>query len=143
MAVVQDVCERVVVIAHGRLITDEHVATLLRLFATRAFDARLGAPLTPAQAAELRRAFPLVSVSDDGLEVRVDLERGDDLYRFIDVLRRERTPVESLDRVAVRFEEVFRHLVNGDEPARRSEGADGAGRANGGGRAREEISDVA
>jgi hypothetical protein len=36
------------------------------------------------------------------------------------VLRRERTPVESLDRVAVRFEEVFRHLVNGDGPARRT-----------------------
>jgi hypothetical protein len=28
--------------------------------------------------------------------------------------------MESLDRVAVRFEEVFRHLVNGDGPARRT-----------------------
>jgi hypothetical protein len=28
--------------------------------------------------------------------------------------------MESLDRVAVRFEEVFRHLVNGDGPARRA-----------------------
>ncbi len=142
MAVVQDVCERVVVIAHGRLVADERVTTLMRLFATRAFDARLGAPLTPGQAAELRRAFPLVSMSDDGLEVRVDLERGDDLYRFIDVLRRERTPVESLDRVAVRFEEVFRHLVGGDESARRAQAGDRAGRANGGVTSREEVGDV-
>jgi ABC-2 type transport system ATP-binding protein len=111
MAVVQDLCERVVVIARGRMVADERVSTLLRLFATRAYDVRLGAPLGAAQATALRRSFPLVVVGDDGRSVRVDLERGDDLYRFIDVLRSERTPVESLDRVEVRFEEVFRYLV--------------------------------
>ena len=117
MAVVQDVCERVVVIAHGRLVADERVATLLDLFASRAYDARLGAPLSGDQEAELRRAFPLLVVNDGGRSVRVDLPHGDDLYRFIDVLRRERTPLESLDRVAVRFEEVFRHLVRGGSDA--------------------------
>ncbi|MBW6455753.1 MAG: ABC transporter ATP-binding protein [Trueperaceae bacterium] len=145
MAVVQDVCERVVVIAHGRLVADERVETLLRLFATRAYDARLGAPLTAAQAAELRRAFPLVSVADDGLHVRLDLERGDDVYRFIDVLRRERTPMESLDRVAVRFEEVFRHLVNGEGPANGdgpARGAWPAGAADATDAAREEVARV-
>jgi ABC-2 type transport system ATP-binding protein len=111
MAVVQDLCERVVVIAAGRMVADERVSTLLRLFATRAYDARLGAPLSAEQMHALRRSFPMVEISDDGRGVRVDLERGDDLYRFIDVLRSERTPVESLDRVEVRFEEVFRHLI--------------------------------
>jgi ABC-2 type transport system ATP-binding protein len=128
MAVVQDLCERVVVIAHGRMVTDERVSTLLRLFATRAYDARLGAPLSAEQAAALRRSFPLVAIGDDGRSVRVDLERGDDLYRFIDVLRIERTPVESLDRVAVRFEEVFRHLVRGAE-APRPDGLEPDGRS--------------
>jgi ABC-2 type transport system ATP-binding protein len=117
MAVVQDLCERVVVIAHGRMVADERVSTLLRLFATRAYDARLGAPLSTTQAAGLRRTFPLVVIGNDGRSVRVDLERGDDLYRFIDVLRSERTPLESLDRVEVRFEEVFRYLVrDGGDP---------------------------
>ena len=124
MAVVQDVCERVVVIARGQLVADERVETLLDLFATRAYDVRLGAPLTPTQASELRRSFPLVRVADDGLGVRVDLERSDDLYRFIDVLRAERTPVESLDRVTVRFEEVFRHLVRDGAPASAAGAAD-------------------
>jgi ABC-2 type transport system ATP-binding protein len=111
MAVVQDVCARVVVIAGGRLVADERVATLLDLFASRAYDVRLGVPLDARQIDALRRGFPLVELSSDGLGVRVDLTRGDDLYRFIDVLRSARTPVESLDRVTVRFEEVFRHLV--------------------------------
>jgi ABC-2 type transport system ATP-binding protein len=147
MAVVQDLCERVVVIARGRMVADERVATLMRLFATRAYDARLGAPLSPGQAAALRRTFPLVVVGDDGRSVRVDLERGDDLYRFIDVLRSERTPVESLDRVEVRFEEVFRYLVrDADGPVTATFGPNGrsvdvaALSARG---SREEIVDVA
>jgi ABC-2 type transport system ATP-binding protein len=126
MAVVQDLCERVVVIAHGRMVADERVSTLLRLFATRAYDARLGAPLSTTQAAGLRRTFPLVVIGNDGRSVRVDLERGDDLYRFIDVLRSERTPLESLDRVEVRFEEVFRYLVrDGGDPRAAALGPNG------------------
>ena len=137
MAVVQDLCERVVVIAQGRLVANERVTTLMHLFASRAYDVRLGAPLSARQAAALRRAFALVDVSDDGLAVRVDLERGDDLYRFIDVLRAERTPVEALDRVAVRFEEVFRQLVtNGGRLP------DGHAVAGAEGRAREGVAHV-
>jgi len=127
MEVVQDLCERVVVIARGRLVADERIATLLGLFASRAYDVRLGAPLGAGQIAELRHSFPLVVVADDAKSVRVDLERSDDLYRFIDVLRDERTPVEALDRVTVRFEEVFRHLLRdggaeGRAPATAAEG---------------------
>ena len=121
MAVVQDLCERVVIVAEGRLVADERVATLMRLFSSRAYDARLGAPLSARQSEALRRAFTLVEITDDARGVRIDLERSDDLYRLIDVLRAERTPIESLDRVTVRFEEVFRHLVRN--------GVNGAGTA--------------
>ena len=34
----------------------------------------------------------------------------------VDILRRERTPIVSLDRTTVAFEQVFRALVNGDAP---------------------------
>jgi hypothetical protein len=44
--------------------------------------------------------------------------------------------MESLDRVAVRFEEVFRHLVNGDGPTHR------AGQARGPEAALEEVTRV-
>jgi ABC-2 type transport system ATP-binding protein len=116
MPVVQELCGRVVIVAGGRVLADERVANLLALFSTRAYAARLGAPLSSAQEGALRAAFPLVRPDDDGLGFRADLPHADDLYRLVDILRRERTPIVSLDRTTVAFEQVFRALVNGDAP---------------------------
>ena len=121
MPVVQDLCERTVVIAHGRVLVDDRVDHLLRLFASRAYEVQLGAPLHDAQVAELRRRFLSVVVFDDGTRVQVDLAKGDDLYALIDVLRHGGTPIESIDRRTIDFETVFRRLVRGE-----ANGVDGA-----------------
>jgi ABC-2 type transport system ATP-binding protein len=113
MPVVQDLCGRTVIIDAGRVVTDDRVDNLLRLFATRAYHVRLGAPLSPRQAEALLASFAGAQLADDGLGLQVDLEQGEDLYRLVDVLRAERTPIESLDRTSIDFETVFRRLVNG------------------------------
>ena len=114
MPVVQDLCERTVVIAHGRVLVDDRVDHLLRLFASRGYEVQLGAPLHDAQVAELRRRFLSVVVFDDGMRVQVDLAKGDDLYALIDVLRDGGSPIESIDRRTIDFETVFRRLVRGE-----------------------------
>ncbi len=114
MPVVQDLCERTVVIAHGRVLVDDRVDHLLRLFASRAYEVQLGAPLSPGQVQTLRRRLVSVTVFDDGLRVQVDLAQGDDLYVLIDVLRSGGTPIESIDRRVIDFETVFRRLVRGE-----------------------------
>jgi ABC-2 type transport system ATP-binding protein len=113
MPVVQDLCERTIIINAGRVVTDDRVDNLMRLFATRAYHVRLGAPLSGPQEAALRDGFPGAEIDDDALGFHVDLDRGEDLYRLVDVLRSERTPIESLDRTSIDFETVFRRLVNG------------------------------
>jgi ABC-2 type transport system ATP-binding protein len=113
MPVVQDLCDRTVIIHAGRVVTDDRVDNLLRLFATRAYHVRLGAPLSLRQVEALHGGFAGAAVDDDALAFQVELERGADLYRLVDVLRPERTPIESIDRTAVDFETVFRRLVNG------------------------------
>jgi ABC-2 type transport system ATP-binding protein len=114
MPVVEDLCERTVVIDGGRVITDDRVDNLLRLFASRAYQVRLGKPLSARQVEALVAGFVGAQVDDDGLGFAVDLERGEDLYRLVDVLREEGTPIESLDRTTIAFETVFRRLVNGN-----------------------------
>lgn len=88
----------------------------MALFSSRAYAVRLGAPLTADQERALRASFTLVQPDDDGLGFRADLAHGDDLYRLVDILRRERTPIVALDRTTVDFEQVFRALVNGEAP---------------------------
>jgi ABC-2 type transport system ATP-binding protein len=114
MPVVQDLCERTVVIAHGRVLADDRVDHLLRLFASRAYELQLGSPLSGSQLEALRRRFPAATVTHDAMQVHIDLLDGHELYALIDVLRAERTPIESIDRRVIDFETVFRRLVKGE-----------------------------
>lgn len=116
MPVVQDVCERTVVIAHGRVLADERVDHLLALFASRAYQVELAAPIEPTALRELERRFVQVVARDEGRRLQVELERGEQLYALIDTLREARAPIESLERSTIDFETVFRRLVNGDAP---------------------------
>jgi ABC-2 type transport system ATP-binding protein len=123
MPVVQDLCERTVIINAGKVVTDDRVENLLRLFDSRAFEVRLGAPLTLRQADALRQRFVSAVVDDDRRSLHVDLARGEDLYRLVDVLRAENTPIESIDRTTIDFETVFRRIVNGGADDRARAGA--------------------
>ena len=131
MPVVQDLCERTVVIAHGRVLVDDRVDNLMRLFASRAYELQLAAPLSAGQRQALRRRFAGATVSDDAMRVQVDVLEGDELYALIDVLRAESTPIESMDRRVIDFETVFRRLVKGEANGPASSSADGpvSGRA--------------
>jgi ABC-2 type transport system ATP-binding protein len=113
MPVVQDVCERTVIIDGGKVVTDDRVDNLLRLFASRAYRVTVGAPLSPRQVASIGAGFVGATIDPDALGFGVDLARGEDLYRLVDVLREEGTPIESVDRTSIGFETVFRRLVNG------------------------------
>ncbi len=123
MPVVQDLCERTVIINAGRVVVDDKVENLMRLFETRAYVVTLGAPLSSEQQRRLERAFPVLSYDNgenSGGEkgtLKVSLEHSDAIYDLMEILRLERTPVEAIDRTAVNFERVFMELVKEPEPA--------------------------
>ena len=120
MAVVEALCRRVVIIDKGRVVTDDDVANLKRLFQSRSFEVRLVAPLSGVMMSELRTEF---SISDDSSSqsFTVELREAGELYRLMDFLRASGAEVDSVDRADADFEHVFRSLVNGSgpEPARR------------------------
>ena len=113
MPVVQDLCERTVIINAGRVVVDDKVENLMRLFETRAYVVTLGAPLSAEQQRRLEGAFPVLSYENGGEKgtLRVSLEHSEDIYDLMEILRLERTPVEAIDRTAINFERVFMELV--------------------------------
>jgi ABC-2 type transport system ATP-binding protein len=113
MPVVQDLCERTVIINQGRIVADERVSDLLALFATRAYAVTLTEPLGESLETALRNAFPLLELGGDRRDFTVSLENADEIYRLVALLERERTPLEGIDRRTINFEQVFRRLVNG------------------------------
>lgn len=117
MPVVQDLCDRTIIINKGTVVVDEKVENLLKLFETRAYTIRLGQPLSAAQEQQLSLKFPMSSYTMNGQEavVEVNLERSEDIYVLMDILKEEHTLVESIDRTTIDFEEVFMQIVKGEK----------------------------
>jgi ABC-2 type transport system ATP-binding protein len=112
MPVVQDLCERTVIINQGHVVVDDRVSNLLKLFETRAYTVTLGKPLSVTQHHLLQQSFPVVNIENGEKEtLTVNLEHGEDIYNLMDILRSEQTPVETIDRAVINFEQVFRKLI--------------------------------
>lgn len=58
MAVIQDLCSRTIIINNGKIVVDDQVSNLLKLFDTRAYSLILTQALTSDQITELNRVRP-------------------------------------------------------------------------------------
>ena len=125
MPVVQDLCHRTVIIDDGRVVADDRVSNLLKLFQTRAFDVKLAQPLAEDQVRRLQAKFPALTMAPEGTTLRVNLERDEEIYHLIELLRTFDARLQSLGRTTIDFEQVFRDIVNG----RKQIPADGVGEA--------------
>ncbi|MUV38889.1 Energy-coupling factor transporter ATP-binding protein EcfA1 [Lentibacillus sp. JNUCC-1] len=116
MAVVQALCERTVIINGGKIVTDDRVENLLKLFAARSYVVTIDGELTGQQAALLGETFPDSEYQPDDLQstLRVDFSNGAKMYDLFDILRVNETQIEAIDRETVDFEQVFMKIVKGE-----------------------------
>jgi ABC-2 type transport system ATP-binding protein len=117
MPVVQDLCARTVIINDGKIVVDDQVSNLMKLFDTRAYSIQVNRDLTQEQQNLLIDKFPLVNYTYETEKgtIEVNLEHSEDIYELMDILKLDRTPVESIDRTTIDFEEVFMNIVKGKE----------------------------
>ncbi|MCT8138516.1 ABC transporter ATP-binding protein [Anaerobacillus sp. CMMVII] len=117
MPVVQELCDRTVIINKGAVVIDEKVDNLLKLFETRAYSIKLGQNLSISQEQLLFAKFPLCTYEGNSLQptVEVNLERSEDIYELFDIFKAEGTIVESIDRTTIDFEQVFMQIVKGEK----------------------------
>jgi ABC-2 type transport system ATP-binding protein len=115
MNLAQDVCDRVVIIHDGRVVTDDRVANLLDLFRARAYRFRLEGRLSEAQCHKLQAEFELIHLhhTDHASEIEVELLQNEKLYQLMDILREDGSVIESIDRQDPNFEEIFLSIVRG------------------------------
>jgi ABC-2 type transport system ATP-binding protein len=124
MDVVEDVCDRVVVVSDGRVVADDAVDRLLRGFETRGFRVA-SRDLDGAALAAVRDRFDVVDVRtvDDRTRVEVATD-SDGFYELTDLLRAHDVTLEAVDTVAPDLEAAFLAMTGGDGTA---DGNDGAG----------------
>lgn len=114
MDLIQDVCDRVLIMNEGRIIANGTVETLLNGFTST--DYRLTAANVDATTiSELCERFEVTSVErTDGrthFGVTVDSK---EFYRLIDVLERRGVELETVESVSPDLADVFVELIGGD-----------------------------
>ncbi|SHG44872.1 ABC transporter ATP-binding protein [Ornithinibacillus halophilus] len=116
MDVIQDICERTVIINNGTIVTDDRVENLLKLFDARAYRLSLGSLLSVKQQQLLKENFPIHEYIPDTFKslLEIELPKSEQIYDLFDILKLESTPVEAIDKKTVNFEQIFMKIVKGE-----------------------------
>ncbi|WP_047982783.1 ABC transporter ATP-binding protein [Ornithinibacillus californiensis] len=116
MDVIQDLCERTVIINSGKIVTNDYVENLMKLFDVRAYSIKLDGHLSEEQHHLLLEKFPQLVYTPDTYQsvLEVDLTQSQEMYDLFDILKLEQIPVDTIDRKTVNFEQVFMKIVKGE-----------------------------
>jgi ABC-2 type transport system ATP-binding protein len=115
MHVVQDICGRVVIINNGRVVVDDRVGNLMKLFQASAYRFELEGQLADDLALKLKQRFPLLALSttDHCTYIDADLKDGSELYQVLDIVKQGNAQVKSIGHKEPNLEEIFLTIVKG------------------------------
>lgn len=113
MDVIQDTCERVVILSTGRVIVNNQVSHLMELFSTRAYRIALQGSMPEGLEEALALHFTSVEVAsnDTGVKIRIDLPEPDDMYLLMDILRSTGAIIDEISHEDIDLEKVFLEVV--------------------------------
>ncbi|WP_135852516.1 ABC transporter ATP-binding protein [Halorussus salinus] len=115
MDVIEDICDRVVIMNEGRVIADDSVGNLLRGFDARGY--RVTSPdFDETVVADLRDRFEVAGVEEMGDRTRVEVATDSDgFYALTAFLRSRDVTLDRVETVDWDLEDVFVELTGGDE----------------------------
>lgn len=114
MDVIEDLCDRVIIMNDGRIVADDTVENLLDLFQTQTYEVRVEGEIPTRARRRFERTFDA-----DGFERRSDVEQfvvavtGEEYYDLNDALRDAGLRVASVNAVEPDLEDVFLEITDG------------------------------
>lgn len=113
MDVIQDICQRVIILSGGQVIVNDQVSHLMRLFGTRAYRLSLVGGLPQGLGETLTSHFSSVSVTtnDTGVDIIINLSEPEDIYLLMDILRSFGAIIDEISHEDVDLEKVFLEVV--------------------------------
>jgi ABC-2 type transport system ATP-binding protein len=112
MNVVKEICERVIIINNGKVIIEDAVENLLRIFRTSIYGIEVAEGLTREQRELIESEFEasIAYPSENGL-IEVELPTSEKLYSLINILKEGNTKINSIKRKDPDFEEIFLKIL--------------------------------
>lgn len=112
MNVVEDICERVIIINQGKVVTDDRVNNLKELFNVRVYEIHLnGKP----ELRGIKDIAPEAKIKDkDGKEVlHVRLEDPQSFYDIINFLQERKAEIDEVRNMETGLENIFMEIIEG------------------------------
>lgn len=116
MNVVQDVCDQVIIVNNGKVIAQDNIENLFKLFQVKAYEFKIKGKLTDEQKEGLRK-IPYLKVEEKEFEAVLSLNMDDYnvLYEVIDILKQDNSVIEAINRKEINFERVFMEIIGRSE----------------------------
>jgi ABC-2 type transport system ATP-binding protein len=115
MDVIEDICDRVVIMSEGRVIADDTVGDLLRGFETRGYRVT-SSDFDEQLLAEIRSRFEVADVERFEERIRVEVASDSDgFYALAAYLRSHGVTLEAVNTVEPDLEDAFVELTGGAE----------------------------
>lgn len=112
MNVVEDICDRVIIINKGRIIAEDKIENLMRLFKIKNYNFVIEGKLTNAQKEALYKIEHLViEENEENTEMLVNLENSSVFYQVTSILSSENCIIKSIESKELNFEEVFMKIL--------------------------------
>ena len=130
MDVIEELCDRVIIMNEGEIIADDTVENLTGVFDSQAYEVTMNGPLPERSRETVRREFATErwEQTPDGADrFEVILEDGHTLYELVGVLEDSGRPVANIDAIQPDLESVFLELTDGDDTGTDGRSASGAG----------------
>lgn len=117
MSVVESICERVIIINKGKLVTDDSVSNLFKLFRTSSYRFKISGNLGTLQKEQVQSRFGLANITEKDTHTLIDIELRDhnELYALIDILRSNDSKIDSITHKEPDFEEIFLKIVKDEK----------------------------
>lgn len=114
MNVVEEVCDEVLIIDEGKIITQDRTENLLQLFRACSYRLVIKSNLTEEQKSELEE-LPFVELESDNdkLSLYLDSRFPENFYRVMDILKKENTIIERIEERQLNFEKIFMEILKG------------------------------
>ncbi|MCU4741791.1 ABC transporter ATP-binding protein [Natronoglomus mannanivorans] len=114
MDVVEDVCDRVIVMNDGQVVADDSLEELVDVFRTQTYRVTVDGTLAPERRERLEGEFGADGWTTVGDHQRFDatLRRGEDFYAMMDVVRESPCPLVTVTALEPDLEDVFLALTD-------------------------------
>ncbi len=116
MDVVEDVCDRVIIMNDGQIVADNSIDDLLELFNTTAYEVTVENDLLLESRQRLSTEFDVTNVKRQHGQTVISVNIvGNEIYHFMEILQSEGLSVKSIELLDINLEEVFLSVIGAEQ----------------------------